>query len=307
MEHPFFVYGQGWTSSQPDLSLGKYSLNCQPLKVGDVCIFLSPSNSAVIPTGIATSSGLPNQVKGSNATLTQSLPGVVSSTPVKPPATNSSNLVGSSLPVSYTQTLASIGTLPGNLSGVMVTSSLPPGVPAVYPGPLQPDQSTNQEKSSSQNGDPDTAGSVLITTRTQAAQGATAVVDAKPSDSPQPSVAVPGGFQLPGNSLPSYYQPLTGAFMTTMPPGQTFMQGTVVPQGSVGNGLLVAAVGFVPGRHPASFVQPSMLYGGPAVEVVPKEGASKPEEYLHKGRTGVQADLTQPEAKRAKPGEMEVK
>lgn len=79
-----------------------------------------------------------------------------------------------------------------------------------------------------------------------------------------------------------------------------------MPQGSVGNGLLVAAVGFVPGRPPAPFVQPGMLYGSTPMEMLQKGGDSKPEEYSQKERTDSQTELSQPDAKRAR-GETEVK
>lgn len=93
--------------------------------------------------------------------------------------------------------------------------------------------------------------------------------------------------------------------MTAVPPGQTFVQGTVMPQGSVGNGLLVAAVGFMPGRPP-QFVQQGLLYGSPGVEMVPKPADTKTEEVPHKARTDTKAEMSQPDPKRAKT-ETEVK
>ncbi len=41
IEHPFYVFDRGWASFNPELTLSKYSLNCSPLKVGDVCISLT--------------------------------------------------------------------------------------------------------------------------------------------------------------------------------------------------------------------------------------------------------------------------
>lgn len=41
LEHPFFVFGQGWSSCEPDRSLHRYGLDCQKLSVGDVCISLT--------------------------------------------------------------------------------------------------------------------------------------------------------------------------------------------------------------------------------------------------------------------------
>lgn len=40
--HPFFVYGKGWASFNPDATLNEHGLKCQLLEVGDVCISLTP-------------------------------------------------------------------------------------------------------------------------------------------------------------------------------------------------------------------------------------------------------------------------
>ncbi|XP_077866585.1 uncharacterized protein LOC144355062 [Saccoglossus kowalevskii] len=41
VEHPFFVFGQGWSSVRPDRTLQRYGLSCHQLSVGDVCISLT--------------------------------------------------------------------------------------------------------------------------------------------------------------------------------------------------------------------------------------------------------------------------
>ncbi|VDM52022.1 unnamed protein product [Angiostrongylus costaricensis] len=41
LEHPFFVLGKGWCSCDPHRTAETYGLECQELKVGDVCISLS--------------------------------------------------------------------------------------------------------------------------------------------------------------------------------------------------------------------------------------------------------------------------
>ena len=41
IEHPFFVFGQGWSSCDPSKSLRRYGLHCELLSVGDVCISLT--------------------------------------------------------------------------------------------------------------------------------------------------------------------------------------------------------------------------------------------------------------------------
>lgn len=46
MEHPFFVYGQGWASCAPDRTLLVYGLKVHRLQVGDVLISLTPREPA---------------------------------------------------------------------------------------------------------------------------------------------------------------------------------------------------------------------------------------------------------------------
>ncbi|XP_072836582.2 ataxin-1-like [Pogona vitticeps] len=43
-EHPFFVYGQGWSSCSPERTARLFSLPCHKLQVGDVCISISLQN-----------------------------------------------------------------------------------------------------------------------------------------------------------------------------------------------------------------------------------------------------------------------
>ncbi|NXJ63553.1 ATX1L protein, partial [Rostratula benghalensis] len=40
-EHPFFVYGQGWSSCSPGRTAQLFALSCHRLQVGDVCISIS--------------------------------------------------------------------------------------------------------------------------------------------------------------------------------------------------------------------------------------------------------------------------
>lgn len=42
LEHPFFVFDQGWSSCYPERTLQCYGLKCHRLQVGDVCISLTP-------------------------------------------------------------------------------------------------------------------------------------------------------------------------------------------------------------------------------------------------------------------------
>ncbi|KAF5304007.1 hypothetical protein FQA39_LY01792 [Lamprigera yunnana] len=49
LEHPFFVYGQGWTSCAPDRTLQIYGLKVHQLQVGDIVISLTPRESISTP------------------------------------------------------------------------------------------------------------------------------------------------------------------------------------------------------------------------------------------------------------------
>ncbi|KAJ8343737.1 hypothetical protein SKAU_G00310660 [Synaphobranchus kaupii] len=40
-EHPFFVFGQGWSSCSPDCTAQLYGLACHHLQVGDVCVSIT--------------------------------------------------------------------------------------------------------------------------------------------------------------------------------------------------------------------------------------------------------------------------
>ncbi|KAJ0002101.1 hypothetical protein NQD34_001897 [Periophthalmus magnuspinnatus] len=40
-EHPFFVFGQGWSSCSPERTAQLYGLPCHPLQVGDVCVSIT--------------------------------------------------------------------------------------------------------------------------------------------------------------------------------------------------------------------------------------------------------------------------
>jgi hypothetical protein len=46
LEHPFFVFDQGWASCYPERTLQCYGLKCHQLQVGDVCISLTPRTNS---------------------------------------------------------------------------------------------------------------------------------------------------------------------------------------------------------------------------------------------------------------------
>lgn len=48
-EHPFFVYGQGWASCNPDRTFQCYNLKVYQLQVGDVLISLTPRENPPPP------------------------------------------------------------------------------------------------------------------------------------------------------------------------------------------------------------------------------------------------------------------
>ncbi|XP_023215010.1 uncharacterized protein LOC111617891 isoform X1 [Centruroides sculpturatus] len=45
LEHPFFIFNQGWSSCSPEQSQQRYRLTCSKLKVGDICISLTHKNT----------------------------------------------------------------------------------------------------------------------------------------------------------------------------------------------------------------------------------------------------------------------
>ncbi|CAJ0953977.1 unnamed protein product [Ranitomeya imitator] len=62
-EHPFFVYGQGWSSCSPSQTAQLFALPCHRLQVGDVCISISLqsiSKNGASPTD-STHQALPHQ------------------------------------------------------------------------------------------------------------------------------------------------------------------------------------------------------------------------------------------------------
>ncbi|XP_075154545.1 ataxin 1 [Haematobia irritans] len=54
VDHPFFVYGQGWASCNPETSMQVFGLKCQRLQVGDICISLTKRTSSSISNGSET-------------------------------------------------------------------------------------------------------------------------------------------------------------------------------------------------------------------------------------------------------------
>ena len=51
MEHPFFVFGRGWSSCSPERTRQRYGLHCFRLVVGDICISLTQGQSSSADSG----------------------------------------------------------------------------------------------------------------------------------------------------------------------------------------------------------------------------------------------------------------
>ncbi|XP_075694609.1 ataxin-1-like [Rhinoderma darwinii] len=66
-EHPFFVYGQGWSSCSPSQTAQLFALPCHRLQVGDVCISISlqsiSKNGASPAASASTHQALPHPVE----------------------------------------------------------------------------------------------------------------------------------------------------------------------------------------------------------------------------------------------------
>lgn len=76
-EHPFFVFGQGWSSCNPERTAQLYGLTCHHLQVGDVCVSVTLQQQQTAPqqkpqqhvqtrtpTKANSSSGVPPQPMG---------------------------------------------------------------------------------------------------------------------------------------------------------------------------------------------------------------------------------------------------
>ncbi|XP_067274098.1 ataxin-1-like [Pseudorasbora parva] len=75
-EHPFFVFGQGWSSCSPERTAQLYGLTCHHLQVGDVCVSVTLQQQATLqqkppqqlqartPTKANSTSGAPPQPMG---------------------------------------------------------------------------------------------------------------------------------------------------------------------------------------------------------------------------------------------------
>lgn len=73
VEHPFFVFGQGWSSCNPEKTLRRYGLKCFKLAVGDCCISLTQKQTVLpSPPPAATVTTAGNGGVRSTVTMTTS-------------------------------------------------------------------------------------------------------------------------------------------------------------------------------------------------------------------------------------------
>ena len=52
VEHPFYVFGQGWSSVSPKGTMARYQLSCKDLNLGDLCISLTHRDSKSVSPNI---------------------------------------------------------------------------------------------------------------------------------------------------------------------------------------------------------------------------------------------------------------
>ena len=95
LEHPFYVFGQGWSSTSPSRTMNRYQLPCKELKIGDVCISLTHKNSstAAIPeisTGPIREETLSPSDTTTTAAITTTTTTTISATTI--PDTNTTNI-----------------------------------------------------------------------------------------------------------------------------------------------------------------------------------------------------------------------
>lgn len=223
VEHPFFVYGQGWSSCRPEQTQARYSLHCQPLKVGDVCIFLSHATAAFISNSVTViSQGVPSTVAALTGAPTM-------------PVTVSSGATGATF---------SVGSMSSDT--------------AWHP----------RSERTSCSSEPLTVPEATRTYHTQASSTQGTHVSTSLN-----SEGIPHAANVP--TQVSHYQALPATFLGGALHPQSLVPGAIVPQSSVGNGLLMAAIGIVPGRGVVPLTQQGTIYGSRQVgESLPKQASN---------------------------------
>ncbi|XP_072517013.1 ataxin-1-like [Salminus brasiliensis] len=86
-EHPFFVFGQGWSSCSPERTAQLYGLTCHHLQVGDVCVSITLQQQQQAPQQKPPPSQQQQPIHTRISTKANSTSGVSSSSqPMGPPA-----------------------------------------------------------------------------------------------------------------------------------------------------------------------------------------------------------------------------
>ncbi|XP_001624636.2 ataxin-1-like isoform X2 [Nematostella vectensis] len=276
VEHPFFVYGQGWSSCVPEQSLKKYNLQCHPLKVGDVCIFLTPNLAQAVLSvpGVTPGNGIS---QGSSLGIPeQTMPQMISQIAPR----NSPGMSSSPLGVKQVQVVATQA----------ASSPVQPVTPQVRPAtPTTPVSSSAVPGSTFTVIDPQAPGQMGFFRPHLSGQALQQIIgpDGKP--------ILPSGIPFPSQA---FYQQVPASLISQVP-GQSFVQappGSLPGQTSVGNGLLVTTLGFVPGQHGMPMSQQGMIYAAHLSEMAQKQGQETVERATEGGHDG-KTD-TSPEAKR---------
>ncbi|KAH3771748.1 hypothetical protein DPMN_173075 [Dreissena polymorpha] len=66
VEHPFFVFGKGWSSCEPSWTMKRYELECQKLVVGDRCISLTHKEVTAHAAEISKQQKQQNRLEGNS-------------------------------------------------------------------------------------------------------------------------------------------------------------------------------------------------------------------------------------------------
>ncbi|KAI5608265.1 ataxin-1-like [Silurus asotus] len=94
-EHPFFVFGQGWSSCSPERTAQLYGLACHHLQVGDVCVSITLQQHLPPHQKLPSISQQPQQPTHSRTSAkSNSTSGASSGQPMGPPAPQNSRPQG---------------------------------------------------------------------------------------------------------------------------------------------------------------------------------------------------------------------
>lgn len=133
LEHPFFVFGQGWSSCNPQQTLHRYGLQCHRLTVGDVCISLTHKDASTPSSSGAPSPKDPHKDKQGAATPKRKQPSPKPGAPSRPARASSTGAIHPN---------SEPGLLPRHCSPAGGHSALPPTASSSASSPSFPTSST---------------------------------------------------------------------------------------------------------------------------------------------------------------------